>query len=207
MGTFIKICGITNQEDAGTAVISGADALGFVFADSPRRIDPEKAKEIIAKVKGRALAVGVFVNKPVENIEEIVEYCGLDAVQLHGDETPAYCANIKVDRVIKAFRIKDAESLGIIKGYDNIFAYLLDTFSGDRYGGTGKTFDWKIAVRAKALGKPIILSGGLNSGNIRDAIKVVRPYGVDISSSIEFEPGKKDAGLMQHIIEEIKALD
>ncbi|MDP3789925.1 MAG: N-(5'-phosphoribosyl)anthranilate isomerase, partial [Candidatus Omnitrophota bacterium] len=111
MGTFIKICGITNLEDAESAVALGADALGFIFADSPRRIGPKKAKEIIAKIKGKALAMGVFVNEPATKVEETAEYCGLDVVQLHGDETPAYCANIKVDRIIKAFRIKDAASL------------------------------------------------------------------------------------------------
>jgi len=204
---LIKICGITNLKDAQNAVSFGADALGFVFAKSPRRIDPKKAKEIIEKIKGKALATGVFVNESATRVEETAEYCGLDAIQLHGNETPLYCANIKVDRIIKAFRIKDTASLKAIKGYDNVFAYLLDTFSKDRYGGTGRAFDWDIAVKAKSLGKPIILSGGLNSGNIGEAIKVVRPYGVDISSSIESEPGKKDAGLMKCIIEEIKALD
>ena len=204
---LIKICGITNLRDAEDAVSFGADALGFVFAKSPRKIEPESAKDIIKEIKGAALCVGVFVNELSEKVEETAEYCGLDAVQLHGDETPLYCANIKVDRIIKAFRIKDTASLEAIKGYDNVFAYLLDTFSKDKYGGTGRAFDWDIAVKAKSLGKPIILSGGLNSGNIGEAIKVIRPYGVDISSSIESEPGKKDAGLMKCIIEEIKALD
>ncbi len=207
MGTFIKICGITNAEDAENAVAFGADALGFIFAESPRRADPKNAKKILARIRGKALGVGVFVNESARRVEETAEYCGLDVVQLHGDETSSYCANIKVDRVIKAFRIKDIASLKAIKGYDNVFAYLLDTFSKDTYGGTGRAFDWNIAVKAKSLGKPIILSGGLNSGNIGEAIKVIRPYGVDISSSIESEPGKKDAGLMKCIIEEIKALD
>jgi len=204
---FIKICGITNVEDAQNAVSFGADALGFVFAESPRRIEPKKAKEIIAGIKGKTLCVGVFVNRPREKVEETAKYCGLDAVQLHGDESPAYCSNIKVDRVIKAFRIKDDASLKLIKGYNTAFAYLLDTFSKEAYGGTGGSFDWNIAVKAKTLGKPVILSGGLNLANIREAIKVVKPYGVDISSSIESEPGKKDMRLMKQIIEEIKALD
>jgi phosphoribosylanthranilate isomerase len=207
VGTFIKICGITKLEDAENAIFFGADALGFVFAESPRKVDPKKAKEILASIKGKVLSVGVFLNESARRVEETAEYCGLDVVQLHGDEAPSYCANIKVDSIIKAFRIKDTASLKAIKGYDNVFAYLLDTFSKDRYGGTGRAFDWDIAVKAKSLGKPIILSGGLNSGNIGEAIKVVRPYGVDISSSIESKPGKKDAGLMKHIIEEIKALD
>ena len=204
---FIKICGITNLEDAGNAVSYGADALGFIFAKSPRRIDPETAKRIIADIRGKAASVGVFVNESIERVNEIAKYCGLDAVQLHGDEDPDYCSNIKVDKVIKAFRIKDEASLKNIKGYNTLFAYLLDTFSREGYGGTGKTFDWNIAVKAKALGKPIILAGGLKPDNIGEAIKAVRPYGVDISSSIESGPGKKDAGLMKRLIEEIKALD
>lgn len=204
---FIKICGITNREDAQNAVAFGADALGFVFADSPRRITPKNAKEIIAGIKGMALAAGIFVDEPAAKVEDAAGYCGLDIIQLHGDESPSYCANIKADRIIKAFRVKDERSLNTIKGYEGVFAYLLDAFSADRYGGTGRTFDWNIAVRAKALGKPLILSGGLNLGNIREAIKAVRPYGVDISSSIESVPGKKDKALMERIIEEIKALD
>jgi phosphoribosylanthranilate isomerase len=204
---FIKICGITNLEDAQSAVEAGADALGFVFAESPRKIEQKRAKEIISNIKGKALCIGVFVNEPLGKVEGTAKYCGLDAVQLHGDESPEYCSNIEVGKVIKAFRIKDEASLKLIKGYDMVFAYLLDTFSKERYGGTGRTFDWNIAVKAKPLGKPIILSGGLNLANIKEAIKVVRPYGVDISSSIESGPGKKDIGQMERIIKEIKALD
>ncbi|MDD5681295.1 MAG: phosphoribosylanthranilate isomerase [Candidatus Omnitrophica bacterium] len=204
---LIKICGITNPEDARNAVSFGADALGFVFAESPRKIEPKLAKKIIADIKNDAICVGVFVNEPLSRVEETVNYCGLSAVQLHGDETPDYCSNIKVDKVIKAFRIKDETSLKRIKEYGTVFAYLLDAFSENIYGGTGKTFDWNIAVNAKVSGKPVILSGGLNLSNIREAIKAVRPYGVDISSSIESVPGKKDTGLMKRIIKEIKALD
>lgn len=204
---FIKICGITNLEDARSAVSFGADALGFVFAESPRKIEQKRAKEIISNIKGKALCIGVFVNEPLGKVVKTAKYCGLDVIQLHGDESPEYCSNIKVGKVIKAFHIKDQTSLKLIKGYDMVFAYLLDTFSKERYGGTGRTFDWNIAVKAKPLGKPIILSGGLNLANIKEAIKVVRPYGVDISSSIESGPGKKDIGQMERIIKEIKALD
>jgi phosphoribosylanthranilate isomerase len=204
---FIKICGITNLEDAQSAVEAGADALGFVFAESPRSIEPKRAKEIIAGITARALCVGVFVNETPAKVEETVKYCGLGAAQLHGDESPDYCSNIKVDKIIKAFHIENETSLKFMKGYDSAFTYLLDTFSRDRYGGTGRTFNWNIAVKAKALMKPIILSGGLSLSNIAEAIKVVRPYGVDISGSIESSPGKKDIGRMRRLIEEIKALD
>ena len=204
---FIKICGITNLEDAQNAVLFGADAIGLVFADSPRKITPSKAKEIIDQIGKSAIKVGVFVNEPIDNVKETVKFCGLDAVQLHGDESPDYCAKLKISKVIKAFRMKDETSLLSMKDYNGVFAYLLDSFSKDRYGGTGKAFDWSLAVKAKVLGKPIILSGGIGLDNIQDAIKAVRPYGIDISSSVEREPGKKDTFLMKRLIYAIKALD
>jgi len=204
--TKIKICGITNIEDAGKAVSSGADAIGFVFADSPRKTDPATAKHIIQDLKGKALSVGVFVNESADEVEKIAGYCSLDAIQLHGDENAEYCSNFKLP-VIKAFRVKDESTLRAIPSYKAVFAYLLDTFSENQYGGTGEAFDWDLAVKAKAFGKPVILSGGLGLGNIEKAVKAVRPYGVDISSSIEVRPGKKDHKLLGEIIRLIKALD
>ncbi|MEA3305356.1 MAG: phosphoribosylanthranilate isomerase [Candidatus Omnitrophota bacterium] len=200
----IKICGITNLKDAEDAVSFGADAIGFVFADSPRRVAPETAKPIIEALAGKALSVGVFVNESLDRVNEIAEYCGLDAVQLHGSESDLYCAGVKNRQVIKAFRIKDELSLKPIPRYRNIFAYLLDTFSEERYGGTGKTFDWNMALKVKAFGKPVILSGGLGMSNVKEAIKIVRPYAVDISSSIEIMPGKKDRKLMKKTIAAVK---
>ena len=203
----IKICGITNIEDAQKAVSLGADAIGFVFANSPRKIKPDRAKSIIENLKKRVLSVGVFVNEPLDNVLKIQQQCSLDAVQLHGDETPEYCSRLKKIKVIKAFRIKDESSLSPIPLYKDVFAYLLDTFSEKSYGGTGKTFNWNLALKAKNFEKPIILSGGLAPDNIKEAIKAVRPYGIDISSSIEIKPGKKDHKLMREIIRLIKALD
>ncbi|MBL7070986.1 MAG: phosphoribosylanthranilate isomerase [Candidatus Omnitrophica bacterium] len=205
--TKIKICGITNQEDAQGAVDLGADAIGFVFAESPRKVDPKKARSIIKGLKGSVLKVGVFVNEDLSNIERIAGNCSLDALQLHGDENPLFCSKLLRWKVIKAFRIKDEKSLKPITDYKDIFACLLDTYSKEAYGGTGKTFDWGLALKARSLGIPMILSGGLSLYNIEEAIKAVRPYGVDISSSIELIPGKKDKKLMERIISIIKALD
>ena len=203
----IKICGITNSEDAEKAISLGADAIGFIFADSPREVQPHLARSIIENLKGKVLSVGVFVNESPDKVIETAEYCSLGAIQLHGDESPEYCSGLKKRLLIKAFRIKDDSSLTPIPCYKGVFAYLLDTFSEQNRGGTGKTFDWNLAVKAKAFGKPIILSGGLGLGNIEEAIRVVTPYGVDISSSIEIKPGKKDHKLMERLISAIKALD
>ncbi len=203
----IKICGITNSEDAEKAISLGADAIGFIFADSPREVQPHLARSIIENLKGKVLSVGVFVNESPDKVIETAEYCSLGAIQLHGDESPEYCSQLKKGLLIKAFRIKDDSSLTPIPRYKGVFAYLLDTFSEQNRGGTGKTFDWNLAVKAKAFGKPIILSGGLGLGNIEEAIRVVTPYGVDISSSIEIKPGKKDHKLMERLISAIKALD
>lgn len=203
----VKICGITNLEDAQNAVLFGADAIGFIFTESPRKVKPEIVKNIVRSLDGDILKVGVFVNETIDNVKKTVEMCSLDVVQLHGEEDPSYCSNLRNWQVIKAFRIKDDLTLKPIMSYKNVFAYLLDTFAEGKYGGSGKVFDWNLAVKAKSFGKPIIVSGGLNIGNIEEAIKVIRPYGVDISSSIEIRPGKKDAGLMKQIISKVKTLD
>lgn len=203
----IKICGITNIEDAQDAVSFGADAIGFIFANSPRSVEPKMAKSIIENLKGEALKTGVFVNEELDKVIEVAEYCALDAIQLHGDESPEYSSRLKNRQIIKAFRIKDDSSLTPIPRYKDVFAYLLDTFSKETYGGTGEAFDWSLAIKAKAFGKPIILSGGLGLHNIKEAIKAVRPYGVDISSSIEIRPGKKDTRRMEQVISAIRVLD
>ena len=203
----IKICGITNKEDAEKAVSLGADYIGFIFADSPRKIEPHIAKPIIENLKGKVLSTGVFVNESPEAIRKTIECCSLDAIQLHGDESPQYCSQLDNTRVIKTFRIKDSSSLNPISRYKNVFAYLLDTFSDRKYGGTGRAFDWELAIRAKSFGKPIILSGGLGLNNIEEAIKSIKPYAVDISSSIELKPGKKDHKAMERLFAVIKALD
>lgn len=202
MRTRVKICGITNAKDAKAAVESGADALGFIFyGKSPRFIEPKKAAEIIKALPPFVTAVGVFVDETLEGIKKAVSESGATCVQLHGVETPEFCDSVG-GSVIKAFRIKGPEDLDTIRRY-RAGAYLLDAFKAGVPGGTGKTFDWEIALEAKKLGR-IILSGGLNPGNVLDAVRHVNPYAVDVSSGVEKSPGIKDPGLVRKFIEELK---
>ena len=169
----VKICGITNHQDASEAVKLGADALGFIFAPSPRRIAPELARDIILDLPPFVKAVGVFVNESLGRIQENVAYCGLDMVQLHGEESPAFCRDL-MPRTLKAFRIKDEASLSSLEAYKGLVkALLLDTYQDGVMGGTGKTFDWRLAMEAKKIGIPVILSGGLGPSNIEAAISTV----------------------------------
>jgi phosphoribosylanthranilate isomerase len=202
----VKICGITNYEDASEAVRLGADAVGFIFAPSPRQIVPELARDIIFDLPPFVKAVGVFVNEELSAIRDRVAYCGLDMVQLHGDEPPAFCRGL-MPRTLKAFRIKDTSSLSQISAYKGrVKALLLDTYQKGQRGGTGKTFDWDLAVEAGKFGMPIILSGGLRPSNIETAISTVKPYAVDLSSSIEARPGKKDHALMRELMGKINKI-
>jgi len=185
----VKVCGITNLEDALLSVKYGADALGFVFAESPRKVSPEVARDIILELPPFVLKVGVFVNSSLDEVREIRSFCGLDLVQLHGDEEPTYCSSL-APGVIKAFRVKDESVLSILPQY-RAKAYLLDAYDESRRGGTGKAFNWEIARRAKGLGW-IILSGGLTPNNVSEAILRAAPYAVDVSSGVESYPGKKD---------------
>lgn len=197
----VKICGITNMEDALSAVDYGADALGFVFFEkSPRYITPDKAREIISRLPPFVTTVGVFVNEEAARINEIMDIAGIDILQLHGDEKPDAC-NI-CHRVIKAFRVKNLTDLKPLENY-RCSAFLLDTYSPESFGGTGQIFNWDIAVEAKRFGR-IILSGGLNPDNIEKAVMYVRPYAVDVSSGIEEDKGKKDLKKMRAFIEKAK---
>ena len=200
----VKFCGITDREDALGAVNLGADALGFIFAPSPRRILPETARGIINALPPLVKTVGVFVNEKVAVIREHINYCGLDLVQLHGDESPEICREL-LPYTIKAFRIKDDSSLQTIGDYhDSVRALLLDTYCEDKAGGTGKIFDWQLAVKIKETGIPVILSGGLGPSNIEAAIRVVRPYAVDVNSGVEERPGKKSYRMMKELMENIQ---
>lgn len=203
MQVKVKICGITNLDDAMAAVDCGADALGFVFFEgSPRFIPHEKAKIIIKKLPSFITTIGVFVNEKPERIEKIIGLTDIDVVQLHGDETPEMCDISK--RVIKAIRVKYLESLEPIKNYkDKVSTFLLDTYAPDIPGGTGQVFNWDIAIDAKQFGR-IILAGGLTPDNIIEAVRRVRPYGVDVSSGIELAKGKKDHRKMKLFIERAK---
>lgn len=203
----IKICGITNLDDALFAADYGADALGFVFFEkSPRYITPEKAREVISHLPPFITTVGVFVNEETRKIKDILKFSGINILQLHGDESIEECHIFSVSmRIIKAFRVKDFMNLKLLEKYKYIAsAFLLDTYSEEAFGGTGQTFNWDIAVEAKRFGK-IILSGGLNPDNIEKAIRYVKPYAVDVSSSIEKDKGKKDLKKMKEFIERAKA--
>jgi len=185
----VKICGITTVDDALMAVAAGADALGFVFHSlSPRNIGVEAAAAIIREVPPFVQTVGLFVNVPIEYVNDTVEATGLDVVQLHGDETPEYCRLVG-RRVVKAFRIKDIDSLEPIRRY-SVAGFLLDAWSPKAYGGTGMTFNWDIAKVAEQYG-PIILAGGLTPENVAQAVETVSPFAVDVSSGVESVPGKK----------------
>ncbi len=202
MKVRVKICGITTIEDAEAAVSFGADAIGFIFYDkSPRFVSPEIAGEIIDHLPPFITRVGVFVNPTKDLVRETIDSIGLDRVQLHGNESPAFCQAYG-DRVIKAVQIKDADTLTLLEKY-RVKTFLLDSYAPDSYGGTGQTFDWEWAVKAKEYGQ-IILSGGLNPENISEAIRIVTPYGVDISSGVEESPGKKDHKKIERLMDAIR---
>jgi phosphoribosylanthranilate isomerase len=191
MTVRIKICGITNKEDALAAAHLGADALGFVFAPSPRKISTERAREIIKALPPFVKTVGVFVDEDSERVSSIAARCGLDILQLHGGESVEYCSSFD-RRVIKAVRLQKQDELKNLSKYVNVVdALLLDTYVPNKLGGTGITFDWKLAVEAKRYGR-IVLAGGLNPQNVAAAISMVKPYAVDASSGLERSPGVKD---------------
>lgn len=203
----VKVCGITSLEDAQMAIRSGADAIGLIFAPSPRRIRPEEAREIINNVPPFVKTVGVFVDERPYVVRQIIEFCGIDLVQFHGEESPEACGEF-MPCTVKAFRVRDGSVLSLMRQYQGrIRAMLLDAFSPERAGGTGQLFDWTIAVTAKGLGIPVILSGGLNPSNIGDAIKKVKPFAVDVNSGIEERPGKKDPVLMEKFMKRIRDVD
>ncbi|MCW8893775.1 MAG: phosphoribosylanthranilate isomerase [Deltaproteobacteria bacterium] len=202
--TRIKICGITNIEDALCAVTAGADALGFVFYEkSPRYITPLKAQRIVAALPPLVATVGLFVNASAEKIRRTMAMTRLQVVQLHGDELPEDC-RLDPYQVIKALAVKDADSL---KGADDypVSALLLDAWSGKQYGGSGRSFDWQLAKNLTGR-TPLILAGGLNPENVAEAIQQVRPYAVDVSSGVEASPGRKDRQKIIKFIEQVRSL-
>ena len=198
----IKICGITNLDDALAAVDLGADALGFNFyKKSPRCIEPQKAAEIVAQLPPFVVPIGIFVNEKEDTIRDSVSLAGLQGIQLHGDETPEFCQRFG-SRVIKAFQVKNKASLERMSHY-RVSGYLLDSYKEGMRGGTGTTFDWHLAVVAKTFGR-VILAGGLTPDNVIEAIKLVQPYGVDVCGGIEREKGVKDHGLMRKFINDVR---
>lgn len=204
--TEIKICGITNREDAFAAVDSGVDALGFIFyRKSPRYVSPEKAKDIIEGLPPAVTKVGVFVNQTVSEVKTIFDFCHLNLLQLHGNETPGYCSDFPAPFLIKAIAPKPGDDFGILLHYP-VKAFLVDTYDPKRYGGTGKTSNWELAATLSAT-LHLILSGGLRKDNIRAAITAVSPMAVDINSGVEVSPGKKDHQKIREIVDIIRQTD
>ena len=204
--TQVKICGITNKEDALCAAGCGAAALGFIFyPPSPRYIKPVDARKIISVLSDELVKVGVFVNEKSEEIKRVMKYCALDMIQLHGDESPEFCRAFPASRVIKAVELKNDDDLNRALDYD-VAALLMDSHHAGLYGGTGKKANWKLACRTKNK-KPLILSGGLNEGNIAEALQMVAPAALDINSGMELSPGKKDHAKLARIFNIIQAAD
>jgi phosphoribosylanthranilate isomerase len=202
----VKICGITNWADAKQAVDAGADFLGFNFyAKSPRHIQPSKARQIVRRLPKRISAVGVFVNEDEEKMRETARAVGLDALQLHGEETAAEVARLRrAFPVIKAVRAGKSFRPSQLSKFKRASAILLDGFDKRLRGGTGKTFDWRVARHAKPYGR-IILAGGLTPENIGQAIRTARPYAVDVCSGVEARPGKKDPKRVQALMNAVRA--
>ena len=200
----VKICGFTNYDDAAAAMDMGADLLGFNFyKKSPRFVQPEKAKEIIDKLPGFIDTAGVFVNASIEKIHEMKNFCQLDWVQLHGDETPQFCDQFRSHSVktMKALRVKDQTDIEKANGFFTD-AILLDAFHPEKYGGTGITFDWNIVGH---IDKRIFLAGGINPDNAADAVEL-GVYGIDVCSGVEERPGKKDHKKMKKLFDNIRHL-
>jgi len=240
MSVQVKICGITNVEDALAAVAAGADALGFMFYEpSQRKVSIEAAGNIICELPPLVAKVGVFVNAAEEMVRRVAGECGLDTLQFHGEESPEFCGRFSATKkesgttaltpalsprrdlaaslpaapvprmwtsikVYKALRIQNLESLQAIPAYKTD-AWLLDSFASDKPGGTGKKFNWDLAIEAKRLGRPIILAGGLTPENVAEAVRKVRPFAVDVSSGVESSPGKKDHAKIRDFIAAARA--
>jgi phosphoribosylanthranilate isomerase len=199
----VKVCGITSYEDAVLALEQGVDALGFnFFPRSPRYINPADARRIIRRLPPFFIAVGLFVNASKEEAEEIAHAAGVQIIQLHGNENPEYCRQLSKWPLIKVVRIGDAPIEENLSEYV-VQAFLLDSRDDTLFGGTGKSFDWNLAAAIGRI-RPIIVAGGLRPDNVGEAIRVVRPYGVDVCSGVESAPGKKDAGKLIEFMNEVR---
>jgi len=199
----VKICGTTNLENAMLSVELGADMLGFIFYDKSKRcVDYKVAESIIRQLPDSVLKVGVFVNSTIEEVNSVADKIGLSAVQLHGDETPSY--TIQIERpVIKGFRIDNNFDFALLNRYENC-TFLLDNFSKEEYGGTGKSFDWSLIP--EELKNKIILAGGVSSKNIEEIFVNIKPYAVDLVSSVEKSPGKKDEEKLKEFFNTVNKL-
>lgn len=204
----VKVCGITNVEDAWTAVEAGADALGFIFyQQSLRYVVPAVASRIIAELPPLIVTVGVFVNEGMATVRSIMDTCGLAMAQLHGDENASYCHELSRPSM-KALRLKDRGSLLALAEYQGrggVRGFVLDTFSELAYGGTGQVTDWALAADV-AKSARVLLAGGLTPDNVTEAIRTVHPYGVDVSSGVESAPGKKDPAKVRAFLEAVRVV-
>ena len=197
---MVKVCGITNVADARVAAEAGADAVGFIFAESPRKVGTEEARRISIALPENVLKVGVFVNAPPEEVLRTAAEAGLDMVQLHGDETPETVAAVRAGGlpVMKAIRVRNVDDLADVERFDADLL-LLDAYSEEARGGTGERFDWEVAKSLKGRGN-IVVSGGLAPENVREAVDFFEPYGVDASSSLEDAPGEKNEESVRRFI-------
>ena len=203
MDTKVKICGITNVEDALAAAQAGANALGFMFYEpSPRFVSPATAATIAAQVSPYVMRVGVFVNPSEELVIEAITQCGLTLLQFHGDEPSDFCTQFGL-MSMKAFRIKNTESLDLLPTYKTD-AFLLDSYVAGKQGGTGEKFNWDLAIEAKKFNRPIFLAGGLTPENVADAVRAVQPFGVDVSSGVETSPGRKDHEKVRAFVQAVR---
>jgi len=205
--TRIKVCGITCQEDARAAVAAGADGLGFIFvAQSPRLVEPDMVRAITGELPPFVDRVGVFRDEEIEVVEEIVHYCHLTLVQLHGSESPEYCRKISCN-VIKSFSVRpESDSQELAMYSDVASGFLLDTYNKHMAGGTGIVFDWKLVEQVKPPG-PLFLAGGLTPENVGEAIRQVKPFAVDVNSGVEYQPGRKDADKLKNFAHEVRKAD
>ena len=196
----VKICGVRTSEEAQAAMEAGADALGFNFwPKSARFVEPKAARELIKDLSPMACTVGVFVNEEVNRILDLAGELNLNAVQLHGDETPEFCDQLGSLKIVKALRVGADFDLSLLQQY-RAEMFLLDSSIDGRYGGTGRRFDWRIAIEAKRFG-PIILAGGLTEENVGEAIVEVRPAAIDVCSGVEAEPGRKDLDKLRRFMQ------
>lgn len=203
MDVKVKICGITNLEDAKAAIDAGADALGFMFFEqSARAVTVESVAAIVPELSPWVMRVGVFVDPQPELVFAAIQRCSLNLLQFHGNESPEFCAQFGV-MSMKAFRIKDATSLDALPSYSTD-ALLLDSYVAGKQGGTGEKFNWDLAIEAKKLNKPIFLAGGLTPENVADAVRKVEPFAVDVSSGVELSPGKKDHQKIRSFISAVR---
>ncbi|MHB1127187.1 MAG: phosphoribosylanthranilate isomerase [Bacillota bacterium] len=197
----VKICGIQSLDEALVAIDCGADALGFVFAPSSRRMNPERAREIIMELPPFVTKVGVFVNEERYIVQEIASFCRLDVLQFHGEEPPSYTRNFS-QQMVKAFALKDEKVLEDMEKYQ-VDAFLVDAFVPGQAGGTGKVANWELAARACRQNKWVILAGGLHPDNVAVAMETVRPFAVDVSSGLETD-GRKDPVKIKEFMDEVR---